>query len=114
MMLAVSSSYETRLLEHLDFFLDVGADSFFPSNIDVEYTYRRGACENSQFIHRSGTLLASVTDEGIYAAANRIYTTHSGKSAAEPFQKLKEICADKGALAELWKRWESQYIEESL
>jgi hypothetical protein len=95
------------VLRHLDFILDLGADSTFPPSIDVQYSYRRTATLHSQYIHRSGTILVSIMEdeEGpLFAyAPNRIFTTHNPTlDRDEPVKRLKEVCADAELLRRLY------------
>ncbi|KAK4331647.1 Vacuolar membrane-associated protein IML1 [Rhodotorula toruloides] len=95
------------ILRHLDFVLDLGADSTFPPSIEVQYSYRRTATLHSQYIHRSGTILVSIMEdeEGpLFAyAPNRIFTTHNPiLDRDEPVKRLKEVCADAELLRRLY------------
>ncbi|GEM06801.1 proteophosphoglycan ppg4 [Rhodotorula toruloides] len=95
------------ILRHLDFILDLGADSTFPAAIEVQYSYRRTATLHSQYIHRSGTILVSIMEdeEGpLFAyAPNRIFTTHNPNlDRDEPVKRLKEACADADLLRRLY------------
>ncbi|GAA5869052.1 hypothetical protein JCM3774_002461 [Rhodotorula dairenensis] len=102
-----------RVLRSLDFFLDVGADSTFPSDIDVEYSYRRTPTFHSQYIHRTGTVLVSIfpdesdpAEPGRLAFAcspNRIWTSHHPElDSQEPLRRLREVCADADELQRLY------------
>ncbi|KAG0667651.1 vacuolar membrane-associated protein iml1 [Rhodotorula mucilaginosa] len=102
-----------RVLRSLDFFLDLGADSTFPSDIDVEYSYRRTPTVHSQYIHRSGTVLVSIfPDEddpaepgrlAIACSPNRIWTSHHPElDSQEPLRRLREVCADANELQRLY------------
>ncbi|GAA5976045.1 hypothetical protein JCM10908_005367 [Rhodotorula pacifica] len=102
-----------RVLRSLDFFLDLGADSTFPSDIDVQYSYRRTPTVHSQYIHRSGTVLVSIfPDEGDPAAPgrlafacspNRIWTSHHPELDSQgPLRQLREVCADAAELQRLY------------
>ena len=102
-----------RVLRSLDFFLDLGADSTFPSDIDVEYSDRRTPPLHSQYIHRSGTVLVSIfpdeddpAEPGRLAFAcspNRIWTSHHPElDSQEPLRRLREVCADAPELQRLY------------
>ncbi|KAH6895846.1 hypothetical protein B0T10DRAFT_558019 [Thelonectria olida] len=67
--------YQVAILKRFDFVLDVEAASNFPSNVDVTYSWGRPDFKYTQYIHRSGGLLAQITDEGdLLLLANRLYT----------------------------------------
>ena len=66
-------AYHKALLRKLDFVLDVEAASSFPSDVEVLYSWGRPEYRYTQFVHRSGTLLAQITDEGdLLLLANRL------------------------------------------
>ncbi|PFH59531.1 hypothetical protein XA68_12234 [Ophiocordyceps unilateralis] len=71
--------YQTAMLRSFDFVLDFEAASSFPSNVDVRYSWGKPDYGHTQFIHRSGTLLAQITDEGDFVVlANRLYNKSAG------------------------------------
>lgn len=98
------------MLRSLDFFLDLGADATFPSDIDVQYSYRRTPTLHSQYIHRNGTTLVSIfpdeDDAGRLAFAcspNRIWTSHHPELDSEtPMRQLRAVCADAEELRRLY------------
>ena len=66
--------YQTAILKKFDFVLDFEAASSFPSNVDVRYSWGKPDYKYTQYIHRSGVLLAQITDSGdILLLANRLY-----------------------------------------
>ncbi|KAM4057020.1 vacuolar membrane-associated protein iml1 domain-containing protein [Hirsutella rhossiliensis] len=66
--------YQTAILRSFDFVLDLEAASNFPSNVDVRYSWGKPDYQYTQFIHRSGVLLAQITHEGNFLVlANRLY-----------------------------------------
>ncbi|GAA5948734.1 hypothetical protein JCM21900_005277 [Sporobolomyces salmonicolor] len=102
--------YLSGLLRHLDFVLDLGADSTFPADVDVQYSYRRTPTLHSQFIHRSGAVLVSILADddddgpGFAYAPNRIFTSHHPEvDEKEPVRRLVELCEDEGRLKEFWQ-----------
>lgn len=67
--------YQVAILKRFDFVLDVEAASNFPSNVDVTYSWGKPDFTYTQYIHRSGGLIAQITDEGhLLLLANRLYT----------------------------------------
>jgi hypothetical protein len=123
MLIFDGSYYEHRLLEHLDYLLDIGADSTFPSSqLNVSYSYRRTNSVHSQYIHRSGTALVSILHEADPSTVidvgsarrrtkfayvpNRIYICHSTREKSretEVGRALKRICEDRDELTRLWE-----------
>ncbi|KAF2658715.1 hypothetical protein K491DRAFT_689784 [Lophiostoma macrostomum CBS 122681] len=65
--------YHKALLRKLDFVLDMEAASSFPPDVDVNYSWGNPDYKYTQFIHRSGVLLAQITSPGtILLLANRL------------------------------------------
>lgn len=66
-------AYHKALLRKLNFVLDMEAASAFPPDIDVSYSWGNPDYKHTQFIHRSGGLLAQITDDGHFMVlANRL------------------------------------------
>lgn len=66
-------AYHKALLRRLNFVLDMEAANSFPTGVEVTYSWGRNEYKHTQFIHRSGTLLAQITDEGNFLLlANRL------------------------------------------
>lgn len=66
-------AYHKALLRKLNFVLDVEAASAFPSDVEVTYSWGNPDYKYTQFIHRSGTLLAQIADDGNFLLlANRL------------------------------------------
>ncbi len=81
--------YEKALLKKFNFVLDLEAASEFPPDVDVTYTWGKLGYRYPQFVHRSGVILAQITDEGeLFLLANRLYNTRSAsaKEAAGKFE----------------------------
>lgn len=71
--------YQTAILRNFDFVLDLEAASNFPSNVEVRYSWGKPDYQYTQFIHRSGVLLAQITHEGNFVVlANRLYNRRGG------------------------------------
>ncbi|KAI1373944.1 vacuolar membrane-associated protein IML1 [Hypoxylon crocopeplum] len=70
--------YQKALLRKFDYVLDVEAASNFPSNVDVSYSWGKPDFKYSQYIHRSGLIMAEITDEGdLLLLANRLYSNRA-------------------------------------
>ncbi|KAH9881908.1 hypothetical protein J1614_001079 [Plenodomus biglobosus] len=66
-------AYHKALLRRLNFVLDMEAANSFPSDVKVTYSWGIPDYKYTQFIHRSGTLLAQITDDGNFLLlANRL------------------------------------------
>lgn len=66
-------AYHKALLRKLNFVLDMEAADSFPSDVKVTYSWGVPDYKYTQFIHRSGTLVAQITDEGNFLLlANRV------------------------------------------
>ncbi|GJN80669.1 vacuolar membrane-associated protein iml1 [Purpureocillium lilacinum] len=71
--------YQSAILKSFDFVLDLEAASNFPSNVDVRYSWGKPEFKYTQYIHRSGSLLAQITDDGNFLVlANRLYNKSFG------------------------------------
>lgn len=70
--------YQKALLKKFDFVLDFEAASAFPPDVEVLYSWGKPEYRYPQFIHRSGCLLAQISDEGdLLLLANRLFSTKS-------------------------------------
>ncbi|ORY02057.1 hypothetical protein BCR34DRAFT_493449 [Clohesyomyces aquaticus] len=65
--------YHKALLRKLNFVLDMEAADCFPADVNVTYSWGKPDYKSTQFIHRSGTVLAQITNEGSFLLlANRL------------------------------------------
>lgn len=70
--------YQKSLLKRLDYVLDFEAATDFPPDVDVSYSWGKPDYKYSQYIHRSGMLLAQITGDGNFILlANRLYNIRS-------------------------------------
>ncbi|KAL8735484.1 MAG: hypothetical protein Q9181_002791 [Wetmoreana brouardii] len=70
--------YQIAIMKKFDFVLDFEAASAFPLDVDVTYSWGKPDYNYPQYIHRSGTLLAQITDDGDFLLlANRLYNNRS-------------------------------------
>lgn len=87
--------YHKALLRKLNFVLDMEAASSFPSDADVTYSWGRPDYQYTQYIHKSGVLLAQITDEGAFLLlANRLCNNRAAASRdtlkykpADPYER---------------------------
>jgi hypothetical protein len=65
--------YHKALLRKMNFVLDMEAASAFPPDVEVTYSWGKPDYKYTQFVHRSGGLLAQITTEGDFLLlANRL------------------------------------------
>ena len=73
--------YQKALMRRFGFVLDIEAASNFPSDVEVTYSWGRPDYRFTQYIHRSGLLLAQITDVGDFLLlANRLCNNRSAGS----------------------------------
>ena len=69
--------YQKAIMKRFNFVLDFEAASEFPSDVDVTYSWGKPEYRFPQYIHRSGMLIAQISDEGDFlVVANRLYNKH--------------------------------------
>lgn len=84
-------AYHKRLLKKLDFVLDYEASSTFTTQLDVRYSFGPPSYHHTQFIHKSGLLLAQILDNEIgdfillpnRLATNRLSSVPTTKQSKE-------------------------------
>ncbi|KAK7510749.1 hypothetical protein IWZ03DRAFT_432603 [Phyllosticta citriasiana] len=65
--------YHKGILRKFGFVLDMEAASCFPTDVDVTYSWGRPSYKYTQFVHKSGVVIAQITDEGTFLLlANRL------------------------------------------
>ncbi|KAJ5934470.1 Winged helix-turn-helix transcription repressor DNA-binding [Penicillium verhagenii] len=70
--------YQKCILRKFDFVLDFEACSAFPADVEVSFSWGKPDYKYPQFIHRTGSVLAQITDEGDFLLlANRLVSTRS-------------------------------------
>lgn len=80
--------YQKAILRRFDFVLDVEAASNFPTNVDVSYSWGRPDFKYTQYIHRTGVVLAQITDDGaLLLLANRLYSNRAAAARERELQK---------------------------
>ncbi|KAH7914031.1 hypothetical protein BJ138DRAFT_1123902 [Hygrophoropsis aurantiaca] len=108
--------FEYALLRRLGFIIDIEAESLYPKEVDVVYSYRRAPFKYSQFVHRSGVAFVQVLggSQGFLFLTNRLIgpgrmgTTlkskdHRPSVAAEEIRlKLQQLCLDEKALMQFY------------
>lgn len=91
--------YQKAILRKLDFVLDMEAASNFPSNVEVTFSWGKPDFRYTQYIHRSGTVIAQITEEGDFLlVANRMYTNRAAMAARErELRSEQQAAIDRGA-----------------
>ncbi len=73
--------YQKAIMKNFNFVLDFEAARDFPSDVDVTYSWGKPSYRYPQYIHRSGVVLAQITDEGDFLLlANRLYNNRNAAS----------------------------------
>ncbi|KAH6676504.1 vacuolar membrane-associated protein-like protein IML1 [Halenospora varia] len=81
--------YQKAIMKRFNFVLDIEAARNFPSNVDVTYSWGRPDFRYTQYIHRSGVLLAQITDEGNFLLlANRLYNNRTAAAREDRYVKI--------------------------
>lgn len=81
--------YQKAIMKRFNFVLDFEAASDFPADVDVTYSWGKPDYHYPQYIHRSGMLIAQITDDGNFLLlANRLYNNRNTipLSQKEPHQ----------------------------
>jgi hypothetical protein len=82
--------YQKAIMKKFNFVLDIEAAKNFPSNVDVIYSWGRPDYKYTQYIHRSGMLLAQIADDGNFLLlANRLYNNRT--AAAREMDRYAKI-----------------------
>lgn len=77
--------FQKALVRKFEFVLDFEARSAFPADVEVSYSWGIPDYRYPQYIHRSGSLLVQITDEGDFLfLANRLVSTRSTVSRDLP------------------------------
>ena len=107
------NGYHKALLRKMDFVLDLEAAASFPRRVDVRYTWGRPDYELTQFVHKSGLMLAQISNDGktdYLLLPNRLVSqAHSGSSKRTERTSLetvvrnfKAFCRNRDALTTLF------------
>ena len=76
--------YQNLILRKFDYVLDFEAARDFPADVDVSYSWGKPDYRYVQYIHRSGTVVAQISDEGDFVLlANRLYNDRSKASTED-------------------------------
>ncbi|MCJ1277509.1 vacuolar membrane-associated protein iml1 [Puttea exsequens] len=85
--------YQKAIMKHFNFVLDFEAASDYPPDVDVTYSWGKPDYKYPQYIHRSGVLIAQITNEGDFLLlANRLY---NNRSVATHKQHDRKVASEK-------------------
>ncbi|KAK3990035.1 putative vacuolar membrane-associated protein IML1 [Cladorrhinum sp. PSN332] len=94
--------YQKAILRKFDFVLDMEAASNFPNNVDVSYSWGKPDFRYTQYIHRSGSVLAEVTNEGdILILANRLYSSRAAAARERERDMQRDLRVEQGYKGDL-------------
>lgn len=83
--------YQKAIMKRFNFVLDFEAAKDFPPNVDVTYSWGKPDYRYPQFIHRSGVLLAQITDTGDFLLLpNRLYNSRSATNQEPPRNEVPD------------------------
>ncbi|KUJ07054.1 vacuolar membrane-associated protein-like protein IML1 [Mollisia scopiformis] len=82
--------YQKAIMKKFNFVLDIEAARNFPNNVEVTYSWGKPDFKFTQYIHRSGVVLAQITDEGSFLLlANRLYNNRT--AAAREWDRYVKV-----------------------
>ncbi|KAL5601187.1 hypothetical protein BROUX41_005992 [Berkeleyomyces rouxiae] len=82
---------QREILRRFDFVLDVEAAANFPTSVDVRYSWGSPDYRYSQYIHRTGCLLAQITEDGDFLLLENHLFSNRGST------KEKSLAVDRAA-----------------
>lgn len=89
--------YQIAIMKRFSFVLDFEAASDFPPDVDVTYSWGKPDYRYPQYIHRSGTTIAQITDEGDFLLlANRLYNNRNASKSSYQVAARSENSGDLG------------------
>ncbi|KAK1080189.1 vacuolar membrane-associated protein iml1 [Friedmanniomyces endolithicus] len=112
---ARSYAYQKALLRKLDFVLDFEAAASFPVKLEVLYSYGKPDYDMTQYIHKSGLLLAQICVDDkcdFLLVPNRLAATRTsvaGRPAVEAeavehiVKRFVKFCGDEKGLKTFYK-----------
>ena len=89
--------YQIAIMKRFSFVLDFEAASDFPADVDVTYSWGKPDYRYPQYIHRSGTVIAQITDDGDFLLlANRLYNDRNAPNSSYHDKFQSAISGDSG------------------
>lgn len=76
--------YHKAILKKFDFVLDLESRNAFPADVEVSYSWGKADYRYPQYVHRTGAVLAQITDEGHFLLlANRLFASRAQTGAKD-------------------------------
>ena len=89
--------YQIAIMKRFSFVLDFEAASDFPADVDVTYSWGKPDYRYPQYIHRSGTVIAQITDDGDFLLlANRLYNNRNAPNSSYHDTVQSAVSGDSG------------------
>lgn len=89
--------YQIAIMKRFSFVLDFEAASDFPTDVDVTYSWGKPDYRYPQYIHRSGTVIAQITDDGDFLLlANKLYNNRNAANSSYQAPAKSEKLGDAG------------------
>ncbi|KAL9136729.1 MAG: hypothetical protein Q9175_002065 [Cornicularia normoerica] len=89
--------YQIAIMKRFSFVLDFEAASDFPADVNVTYSWGKPDYRYPQYIHRSGTVIAQITDDGDFLLlANRLYNNRNASNSSYQDTAKSENPGDAG------------------
>ncbi|KAL0933353.1 vacuolar membrane-associated protein iml-1 [Colletotrichum truncatum] len=89
--------YQKVIMRKFDFVLDMEAASNYPKDVDVSFSWGKPDFKYSQYIHRSGVLLAEITDDGHFLVlANRLFSNRASAARDKELKDIRESASGTG------------------
>ncbi|RKF57192.1 Vacuolar membrane-associated protein iml1 [Golovinomyces cichoracearum] len=89
---ACRHEYQKSILKKFNFVLDTEAATNFPRNVEISFSWGKSDYQFTQYIHRSGVLLAQVTDSDCFLLlTNRYYYNRTVLSREESLANSRHV-----------------------
>lgn len=89
--------YQKVILKRFNFVLDFEAAKDFPSDVEVTYSWGKPNYRYPQYVHRSGVLIAQITDEGDFLLLpNRLYNNRGARDKVS--ERMEDVEGSGGSV----------------
>jgi hypothetical protein len=114
---APEQHFERALLRSLGYVLEFEADTRYPTDVDVYYSYRSAPFDHAQFVHSSGSAFVQILGgaDGFLFLSNRLFLSHRPQpdTADTLRNELEELCQDEEKLRQFWEEEIAELPEAS-